>query len=354
MIGGSNSATMGFVPNETLAEKTSTRNRLTDLVILGGIGVALVIAVTLAGPGSVAESIGQRLTSEFGFFFSVTSVGLIALLFILEYRFPAREDERGFSPSIVFDALYLLVQLPIVAILLPLLVQPIGDFVAEHASYLVIDTTRRLPTVLLLVAGAAIADFALWLSHLIRHKVPFLWRFHMIHHSQTRLNLFTASRDHPLDNTLEAFIRVLPMAVLFPSVVESAQAIALYGLAVSWHIRFTHANIGTNLGPLRYVFVTPQSHRIHHSADPEHWNSNYANVFCWDRLFGTQHVDDTTYPPTGLNDPDFPEPKSLSLLGFARCYWRQLVFPFDASAVRRATFGPSPRLDNGADQTLAA
>ncbi len=319
----------------------TSRTRLLDLAVFGAMIVALLYVVVDAGPTSVISSIGRRLWSEFGFMFSISSIFLVGVLVLLEHLFPAREEERGLSPSILFDALYLLIQLPVVAILVALLVQPIGSWVGDHASFLVLDSTRDLPLPLLLLAGVALADFALWLSHLIRHKVAFLWRFHMIHHSQSRLNLFTASRDHPLDNTLEAFIRVLPLALLFPSVVESAQALAIYGLAVSWHIRFTHANIRTNLGPLRYVLVTPQSHRIHHSSRAEHWNSNYANVFCWDRLFGTQHSDDSSYPATGLNDPDFPEPDSWSLRDFAVCYGRQLVFPFDADAVHRATWGPS-------------
>ena len=317
-----------------------------DIALLASLAIVLTGTIAAEGGFDVVRSIADRLSSEFVFMFSVTSVGLVVVLFTLEYLFPARPQERGFSPSIVFDAMYLLLQLPIIAIVLTLIAQPVGSFVSDHADFLVLDTTRDLPTPILLILGIAIADFVLWFSHLVRHKVPFLWRFHMIHHSQTRLNLFTASRDHPLDNILEAFIRVVPLAILFPSVVEDAQALAFYGLIVSWHIRFTHTNIRTNLGPLRYVLVTPQSHRIHHSADPDHWNSNYANVFCWDRLFGTQHRDVTSYPPTGVNDDQFPEPASMSLREFARCYASQLSFPFDSQRVRRATYGPGDSSGN--------
>lgn len=336
------------------ATVTMSRTRFLDIALFGGIAAALLLALAHAGPLSVGASIGRRLTSEFGFMFSLASIGLVGLLVALEYRFPAREDERGFSPSIAFDAMYLLVQLPIMAILVALLVGPIGDWIETNAPMLVLDTSVALPTAVVFLVGAAVADFVLWMSHLIRHKVAFLWRFHMIHHSQTRLNLFTASRDHPLDNTLEALIRVLPLAILFPSVVESAQSIAVYSLVVTWYIRFTHCNIGTNLGPLRYVLVTPQSHRVHHSSSPDHWNSNYANLFAWDRLFGTQHVDDTSYPATGLNEPDFPEPDAVSLRGFAHCYARQLVFPFDASAVHRASFGPPIPAPSADDDAMAA
>lgn len=327
--------------------------RLTDATLLGAFAAVTTIAIVAAGPGDVASDIGHRLTTGLGFMISVTSLFLVAVLMTLEHIFPAREEERGFSPSMAFDALYLLIQLPVMAVALALLTSPISNWLSANASFLVLDSTRELPMLVLLVLGVALSDFFLWFSHLVRHKVKFLWRFHMIHHSQTRLSLFTASRDHPFDSMFEAFIRLMPLVFLFPTIVENAQALVLYGLGVSWHIRFTHTNLRTNLGPLRYILVTPQSHRIHHSSEPEHWNSNYANVFCWDRLFGLQHADDTSYPTTGVNDVNFPEPKTLSPKAFAAAYLAQLRFPFDEEAVKRATHG-SPHVVTADDQALAA
>jgi sterol desaturase/sphingolipid hydroxylase (fatty acid hydroxylase superfamily) len=302
--------------------------------------VAGLAFVLLTGsPEAIAPDIQGRISRGFLFMVSASSLFLVAAFFTLEYLRPARPSERGFSPSILFDAFYLFLQLPVVAVLILLISGPIQRFLEAHASGLTLDIGRDLPIPVVLLLGAAITDLTLWFSHVVRHKVPFLWRFHMIHHSQTRLSLFTASRDHPLDTFFETLIRVVPLFFLFPSVVENAEALAIYGLAVSWHIRLTHTNIATNLGALRLILVTPQSHRIHHSTEPEHWNSNYANIFCWDRLFGMQHEDDTSYPPTGVNDVAFPEPQRLSLTEFGRCYVSQLWFPFDTAAVHRATYG---------------
>lgn len=330
---------------------TSTRDRIANAGLLGVVTVVLIWAITSAGATTVGADIGERLTTGLGFMLSITSLVLVGVLMTLEHLFPARPEQRGFSPSMVFDAFYLLVQLPITAVLLALVTSPLSSWLSANASFLVLDSTRSLPMPVLLILGVAISDFVLWFSHLVRHKVKFLWRFHMIHHSQTRMSLFTASRDHPFDSMFETFIRILPLTFLFPTIVENAQALVLYGLGVSWHIRFTHTNLKTNLGPLRYVLVTPQSHRIHHSTEPEHWNSNYANVFCWDRLFGLQHPDDSSFPTTGVNDPDFPEPTTLSARDFAQSYLAQLRFPFDADAVHRATYG-SPH-DNHADEDSA-
>jgi sterol desaturase/sphingolipid hydroxylase (fatty acid hydroxylase superfamily) len=318
-----------------------TAPNLTWEHLSGAAVLGLMATVVITGqPGELGADMQDAVFSAFGYMFtSPVSLVIIAGVFALEWFFPARAEQRGFSPSVLFDAFYLVVHRPMGIILIAAATAPLRDLLAENAGFLIVDRSSNLPMLVLLVAGVAIGDFILWLSHMIRHKVPFFWRFHMIHHSQTRMSIFTASRDHPLDSMVESLIMMVPLFFLFPTIVEDAQALTLYGLGVTWFIRFTHTNIRTNLGPLRYILVTPQSHRIHHSSEPEHWNSNYANIFCWDRLFGMQHPDDQTYPTTGVNDLDFPEPSSFAPGEFVRCFVRQMLFPFDTDAVHRATHG---------------
>jgi sterol desaturase/sphingolipid hydroxylase (fatty acid hydroxylase superfamily) len=153
------------------------------------------------------------------------------------------------------------------------------------------------------------------------------------------MSLFTANRTHPIDALIDVFVLLLPFFILFPSFTAQASNVLILGLAKGWSERFQHTNVRTNLGPLRWFLVTPQSHRVHHSTEPEHWNSNYASFFAWDRLFGTQHADVTSYPTTGINDPWFPEPERWSPVDFARSFVGQLLFPFDGAAVRRASTG---------------
>jgi len=105
--------------------------------------------------------------------------------------------------------------------------------------------------------------------------------------------------------------------------------IVAWSLLLSWHARFYHSNIRTNLGPLRYVLVTPQSHRIHHSVDPGHRNRNYgAMLSVWDHLFRTQHDDCDTYPPTGLSDQDHPAEHPESFLSILISPMGPLIAPF--------------------------
>lgn len=341
-------------PGETAKSPKPRKPRLENQIVVIVVAVMALVVITGA-PGQLGSDIQDAVVSSFRFMFlSPISYILIGAIFALEWWFPARPEQRGFSPSVLFDTFYLVVHRPIGLILVAAATAPFRDLLDTHADGLVVDSSRTLPMLLLLVAGVAIGDFILWFSHMVRHKVPLFWRFHMIHHSQTRLSIFTASRDHPIDSLIESFIMMLPLYFLAPSIVEDARALTLYGLGVTWFIRLTHTNIRTNFGPLRYLLVTPQSHRIHHSSEPEHWNSNYANIFCWDRLFGMQHPDDQSYPTTGVNDPDFPEPATFSPMEFGRCFVRQMVFPFDTEAVRRATHGSPHTSEPESDRTAAA
>ncbi len=290
-------------------------------------------------PGGLGELIQDNLQISFSFFVSVQFFLAVPAIFVLEYLIPARPEQRGFSPSVIQDALYMMLHLPVIAGFLVFVSGPIHNFLNENASFLVVDSTRSWPTWLAALVGLMIADLGTWFAHMIKHKVPLFWRFHMIHHSQKRMNLFTANRTHPVDAIIESFILLLPFFFFFPSITEQAGSVFLLGLLPGWYVRFQHANIRTNMGPLRYIMVTPQSHRVHHSTEPEHWNSNYANIFAWDRLFGTQHHDVTSYPTTGINDPYFPEPESVNPADIASSFVGQMLFPLDAEAVSRASKG---------------
>lgn len=280
----------------------------------------------------------QEVTRSLVAFVSIESVCGIAVILLLERMIPARPQQRSWSPSFVLDGLYVLVQLPLLAALLAFLSYPAEAWLRHHAAWVVIDPVPDLPWPVTLLLGLMVADFSLWAAHVAKHKVPFFWRFHIIHHSQENLNLFTANRTHPLDGLFEHFMGMVPAFLLFPEIVEQARNLVLFGLVVAWYIRFQHANIRLNLGPLRYLIVTPQSHRVHHSVDPAYWSSNFSNIFSlWDRIFRFQHPDVTSYPATGLCDPHFPEPATFSPRELARCYWGQLRYPFSRRSVMLAS-----------------
>ncbi len=134
-------------------------------------------------------------------------------------------------------------------------------------------------------------DFAIWFQHLVSHKVPALWRLHRVHHADRDVDVTTAIRFHPVEIALSMLFKIgLVYALGAPALGVIAFEIVLNGCAM-----FNHANIRLPRAvdrALRWIVVTPDMHRIHHSVRREETDSNYGfNLPWWDRLFGTYTVD---------------------------------------------------------------
>ncbi|MBK8007099.1 MAG: sterol desaturase family protein [Rhizobiales bacterium] len=137
------------------------------------------------------------------------------------------------------------------------------------------------------VATVLLRSFAGYLFHLLMHKVPLFWRVHRVHHSDTHLDVSTALRSHPLE-FVGLILIVVPLAAAsgMNPIVLAAYELAEAGLNVA-----THANLRLPERldrTLRWVFVTPNMHSLHHSSDHRETDSNYGTVFSvWDRIFRT-------------------------------------------------------------------
>ena len=141
-----------------------------------------------------------------------------------------------------------------------------------------------LPETLLAIL---IFDFAIWLQHLITHKVPILWRLHRVHHADRDIDVTTAIRFHPVEIALSMLLKIGLVYLLGPS----ALAIILFEIILNGTAMFNHANMRLPLGldaVLRLVLVTPDMHRVHHSVKRREHDSNYGFALSiWDRMFGT-------------------------------------------------------------------
>ena len=126
-----------------------------------------------------------------------------------------------------------------------------------------------------------------YLVHLVEHKVKFLWRFHLIHHTDTWIDTTTANRHHPGESIIRfaftamgVFIIGSPMWMIF-----------LYQTLSVIATQFNHANIAIPKKVdtlLSYFIVSPDMHKVHHHHVMPYTDSNYGNIFSiWDRLFGT-------------------------------------------------------------------
>ncbi|MEW8691491.1 MAG: sterol desaturase family protein [Candidatus Thiodiazotropha endolucinida] len=144
-----------------------------------------------------------------------------------------------------------------------------------------------LPPWLAIIIAVLILDLVIYLQHVMVHAVPMLWRLHRVHHADPDYDLTTGARFHPIEIILSMLIKIATIAALGPPVV----AVVIFEVLLNGMAMFNHANIRlpTRIDRvLRWLVVTPDMHRVHHSVEPDETNSNFGfNLSLWDRLMGT-------------------------------------------------------------------
>lgn len=175
--------------------------------------------------------------------------------------------------------------LRLVALALPLLA--VGAALDAQARGWGLFNGLAWPLWLEALLAILILDLAIWAQHLITHKVPLLWRLHRVHHADRDMDVTTAIRFHPVEIALSMLLKIGLVYLLGPS----ALAVIAFEVLLNGTAMFNHANL--RLSPrldaaLRLVIVTPDMHRVHHSAERSEHDSNYGfSLSLWDRLFGT-------------------------------------------------------------------
>ena len=175
----------------------------------------------------------------------------------------------------------------------------------------------------LIVAVLAFDFFSQYCTHVLLHKVNWLWRLHMIHHSDTAMDTSTGTRHHPLDYICREISALLAIILLGSPVAFYA----MYRLTTIFFTYFTHANISLpnqlDRG-LSWVFITPNIHKFHHHYQQPWTDSNYGNIFSfWDRLFNTLVYDDIQKVEFGLDQLKGIKPQKP-----ANQFWYLLRLPF--------------------------
>ena len=145
----------------------------------------------------------------------------------------------------------------------------------------------QVPTVVALLLSVMIMDFIIYLQHVLVHAVPTLWRVHRVHHADLDYDVTTGARFHPIEIILSMLIKFATIVVFGPPVV----AVIIFEVLLNATAMFNHGNIRLPKGidrVLRWLLVTPDMHRLHHSVEDDEANSNFGfNLPWWDRLFGT-------------------------------------------------------------------
>jgi sterol desaturase/sphingolipid hydroxylase (fatty acid hydroxylase superfamily) len=174
---------------------------------------------------------------------------------------------------------------------------------------------QGLPTAARIALAIVIVDFIIYWLHRAQHASNLLWRTHAWHHSIEQLYWFSGFRT----SFLHSFLYNIPQAAVPMLVFNLSPLEAGIGYSLGLLIQFwEHTNIDVNIGPLKYVFITPAYHRVHHSAS-NLCRKNFGTTFSiWDRLFGT-YVDPARVPanlPLGLGRPVEKRKIARMLVGF--------------------------------------
>ncbi|MDP6572349.1 MAG: sterol desaturase family protein [Rhodospirillales bacterium] len=197
----------------------------------------------------------------------------------------------------------------------------------------------EVPAWLAVVVALVVLDFAIYLQHVLFHAVPALWRLHRMHHADLDFDVSTGLRFHTIEILLSALIK---MAVV---VVVGAPALAVLAFEVVLNATsmFNHGNVRLPAaldGALRWLVVTPDMHRVHHSIVAEETNSNFGfSLPWWDRLLGTYRAQPAAgHQGMTIGIEMFRDPGALHL-------HRMLVQPFQGGAgsypINRASGPPA-------------
>lgn len=151
--------------------------------------------------------------------------------------------------------------------------------------------TAGVPSWFAIVAAVILLDLVIYLQHVLVHAVPALWRLHRMHHADLEFDVTTGARFHPIEILLSMVIKLGTVAALG----APAVAVLIFEVLLSGTAMFNHGNVRLPEGVdrlLRWVVVTPDMHRIHHSVEERETNSNFGfNLPWWDRLFGTYRAE---------------------------------------------------------------
>ncbi|NDF99181.1 MAG: fatty acid hydroxylase family protein [Chitinophagia bacterium] len=198
-------------------------------------------------------------------------------LFPLHYR---TTKLRHAGVNFAFTVIHLIIHS-----ILAIFIVWLSDWCQQQSFGLVHWTRASIGWAILI--GVLALDFSSWWVHWVMHQQKFLWKFHLIHHSDTKVDVTTGLRHHPGDSLLRGLFFIL---LIFLSGAPM-YAVMIYQTLVVAFTAFTHANIVLPARldkALSYLVVSPNMHKVHHHRNQPYTDTNYGAVFSiWDRLFGT-------------------------------------------------------------------
>jgi sterol desaturase/sphingolipid hydroxylase (fatty acid hydroxylase superfamily) len=247
--------------------------------------------------------------------FGIQRLLLVFIIFApLEHLFAMHAGKKVLRPAWKLDLFY--------AVFNALLIRGGLTMVILGTSYLtalLVPPSLRavvggLPLWVQVIFAVVLSDLGFYSVHRLFHKIPWLWKFHAVHHSIETLDWLAGHRVHPVDQVLTKGASLVPVFALG----FSDAAVAIYVALYFWQSMLLHSNVNLNLGPLRYIVALPQFHHWHHADHPEAHDKNFAGQLAvLDFIFRTHHLPGQAIPQR--YGTSTPVPKN---------YMGQMTFPF--------------------------
>lgn len=231
-------------------------------------------------------------------------LALLSLLFIPIERLFALHPQRIWRREVWTDIGYYFLSSLAPNLLLILPTAVLAWAVHSVMPHSVLAAMAGLPTWVRLPAVLVVGEIGFYWGHRWSHEIPWLWRFHAVHHSAGHIDWLVNTRAHPVDMVFTRLCGLVPLYVLGLAQVNQihidASPIALVLIGTVWGF-FIHANVRWRLGWFEALVATPAFHHWHHTNDANR-DRNYAALLPWlDRLFGTHHLPKAWPPEYGID-----------------------------------------------------
>jgi sterol desaturase/sphingolipid hydroxylase (fatty acid hydroxylase superfamily) len=281
---------------------------------LGLTALGLVVAALLLG-GSQADVGSLDGARYLGLDWFLLNVLVLAMLFVPIEQLFARLPQRVLRPAWTTDLAHFAVSHLMVQVTVLLTLMPAAMFFRWAVHPGIQNAIAAQPYVVQFVEILVVADLSEYAIHRLFHTVPFLWRFHAVHHSSEVMDWLAGSRMHLVDVVVTRALVFVPLYVLG----FAPPPVYAYLVFVSFHAVFIHANVRFRFGRVAHLIATPQFHHWHHAADRDAVDRNFAvHLPVIDRLLGTYHMPPERWP-SAYGIAGHPVP---------RAYVRQLLYPF--------------------------
>jgi sterol desaturase/sphingolipid hydroxylase (fatty acid hydroxylase superfamily) len=295
---------------------------------LGLVGMGLVLIAALLGGSRVQIQGALHDDYYMGLDYFLLNIIVFSLIFVPLEKLFGRLNHGVFRKGWRTDLIYFFVGSVLIQVITLLTLKPAFVLFGWAVNPSVQAQVRSQPLWAQFLEFMLLADVMEYWVHRMFHVVPWLWRFHAVHHSAEVMDWLAASRLHVVD------LAVTRAAMYVPAFILGFSDMAFYAYIgfVSIHATFIHSNVRFSFGPLRWVLATPQFHHWHHGCEAEAIDKNFAvHLPFLDWFFGTLHLPGLRWPKVyGVHNNDVPA-----------AFWAQWLYPF-LPAKKQASPSPGP------------